>query len=238
MRTLTIIIPTYNEAKTIQIVLQRVFASALVGWHKQVIVVDDGSVDDTVSILKKWQKQAIIVHLSHNQGKGAAVTEGLRRATGDIIIIQDADLEYSPDDYPVLLAPFENVQVNAVYGSRFLGPHLSTMFIYALGNKFVTLVTNILYNTTITDMETGYKAFRRSAVKDLEIKAKRFDFEPEVTAKLLRSGNQIYEVPISYFGRKFEEGKKLTWRDGVVALFTLFKYRWWKPKSSVHEAHH
>lgn len=229
MRILSIIIPTYNEAKTIQIVLQRVFASTLPGWQKQVIVVDDGSVDDTVGILKKWQSRATIVHLSHNQGKGAAVTEGLRRATGDIIIIQDADLEYSPDDYPVLLNPFENVRVNAVYGSRFLGPHLSTMFIYALGNKFVTLVTNILYNTTITDMETGYKAFRRSAVKDLEIKAKRFDFEPEVTAKLLRSGNQIYEVPISYYGRKFEEGKKLTWRDGVVALFTLLKYRWWNP---------
>lgn len=230
MRTLSIVIPTYNEAKTIHTVLERVFGSALPEWNKQVIVVDDGSQDNTKDVLKKWQKQATIIHMPHNQGKGAAVSEGLRRASGDIIIIQDADLEYSPDDYPVLLAPFENERVNAVYGSRFLGPHLSTMFVYALGNKFVTFVTNILYNTTITDMETGYKAFRRSAIKDLEIKAKRFDFEPEVTAKLLRSGNQIYEVPISYFGRKFEEGKKLTWRDGVVALITLIQYRFWHPK--------
>ncbi len=235
MKTLSIVIPTYNEAKTIHTVLERVFASDLPGWQKQVIVVDDGSADSTREILKKWRKLATVVHLPHNQGKGAAVTEGLRRATGDIIIIQDADLEYSPDDYPVLLRPFENPRVNAVYGSRFLGPHLSTMFVYALGNKFVTFVTNMLYNTTITDMETGYKAFRKEAVKDLDIKAKRFDFEPEVTAKLLRSGHQIYEVPISYFGRKFEEGKKLTWRDGVLALVTLIQYRWWTPKTHTHE---
>lgn len=230
MRTVSIIIPTYNEARTIDAVLNRVFAALLPGWQKQVIVVDDGSVDETKQILERWKKKAQIVALPHNQGKGTAVSSGLRRATGDIIIIQDADLEYSPADYPVLLAPFENSRVNVVYGSRFLGPHLSTMFVYALGNKFVTLVTNILYNTTITDMETGYKAFRATAVKDLDIRAKRFDFEPEVTAKLLRSGYQIYEVPISYFGRKFEEGKKLTWRDGVVALITLFKYRWWNPQ--------
>lgn len=229
MKSLSIVIPTYNEAKTIQTVLERVLSEPLAGWQKQIIVVDDGSTDDTADILKKWQRRATIVCLSHNQGKGAAVTEGLRRATGDIILIQDADLEYSPADYPVLLTPFENARVNVVYGSRFLGPHLSTMFIYALGNKFVTFVTNILYNTTITDMETGYKAFRRAAVKDLDIRAKRFDFEPEVTAKLLRSGNQIYEVPISYFGRKFEEGKKLTWRDGVVALITLLRHRFWHP---------
>jgi len=153
-------------------------------------------------------------------------------AKGDIVLIQDADLEYSPSDYPVLLSPFENPQVYAVYGSRFLGAHLSTMFVYALGNKFVTLVTNILYNTNITDMETGYKAFRRSAIKFFDIKAKRFDFEPEITAKILRSGYQIYEVPISYYGRKFEEGKKLTWRDGVIALVTLLRLRWWKPQQN------
>lgn len=229
MRTLSIIIPTYNEAKTIESVLVRVFKEPVPGWRKEVIVVDDGSQDDTPAILENWKKKVNVIVLPVNQGKGAAVTRGLAQATGDIIIIQDADLEYSPSDYPALLGPFDNERVNVVYGSRFLGAHLSTMFVYALGNKFVTLVTNILYNTTITDMETGYKAFRKEAVKDLDIHAKRFDFEPEVTAKLLRSGHQIYEVPITYYGRKFEEGKKLTWRDGVVALITLIRYRFWRP---------
>lgn len=233
MKTLSIIIPTYNEAKTINTVLTRVFALELPGWKKEVIVVDDGSIDNTRAELKAWEKKVTLITSAKNQGKGSAVTQGLRVAKGDIILIQDADLEYSPSDYPVLLAPFENPQVHAVYGSRFLGAHLSTMFVYALGNKFVTLVTNILYNTNITDMETGYKAFRRSAIEFFDIKAKRFDFEPEITAKILRSGYQIYEVPISYYGRKFEEGKKLTWRDGVVALFTLLKYRFWLPHHSV-----
>lgn len=229
MKKLSIIIPTYNEAKTIDAVLTRVAEFPLTGYEKQIIVVDDGSEDETPTILSRWKKRVSVIRLPHNQGKGAAVSRGLGEATGDIVIIQDADLEYSPSDYPMMLVPFENPRVNVVYGSRFLGPHLSTMFVYALGNKFVTFVTNILYNTNITDMETGYKAFRRSAVKDLRLEARRFDVEPEVTAKLLRSGHQIYEVPISYFGRKFSEGKKLTWRDGVVALFTLFKYRFWNP---------
>jgi len=229
MKKLSIIIPTYNESKTISNVLDRVFAVELPGFTREVIVIDDGSTDDTVKKLEKWAKKIIVVVLPNNKGKGAAVTEGLKRATGDIILIQDADLEYSPTDYPVILAPFENERVYAVYGSRFLGPHLSTMFVYELGNKFVTLMTNILYNTNITDMETGYKAFRRDAVRSMHIHAKRFDVEPEITAKLLRSGYQIYEVPISYYGRKFEEGKKLTWRDGIIALLTLVKYRFWRP---------
>lgn len=233
MRILSIIVPTYNEAATIDSVLTRVFAQKVAGWQKEVIVVDDGSVDGTPAVLEKWQKKIRAIVLPRNQGKGAAVTKGMAEAKGDVILIQDADLEYSPTDYPALLAPFDNERVSVVYGSRFLGAHLSTMFVYALGNKFVTLITNIFYNTTITDMETGYKAFRKEAVKNLNIRAKRFDFEPEVTAKLLRSGHQIYEVPITYYGRKFTEGKKLTWRDGVVALITLIKYRFWNPKSDI-----
>lgn len=225
MKELSIIIPVYNEGGTIEEVLRRVFAVKLRDWKKQVIVVDDGSTDKTGAILAAWKKKATIVFQEKNQGKGAAIMEGLKRATGDVILIQDADLEYNPLDYPVLVTPFFDSRVTVVYGSRFLGPHLSTMYLYALGNKFVTWVTNILYNTNITDMETGYKVFRRTVLDGIFIQARRFDFEPEFTAKVLKSGHQIYEVPISYFGRKFSEGKKLTWRDGIVALGTLLYQR-------------
>lgn len=229
MKKLSIIIPVYNEESTIEEVLDRVSHTVVFGWEKEIIVVDDGSTDGTKDILKRWIKKLHVVFKDKNEGKGSAVTIGIYKATGNIILIQDADLEYSPSDYPILLAPFENSRVHVVYGSRFLGGHLSTMFIYAMGNKFVTLVTNILYNTNITDMETGYKVFDTSALKGITIKAKRFDFEPEITAKMLRSGYQIYEVPISYFGRKFSEGKKLTWHDGVAAVFTLLRLRFWSP---------
>ena len=225
MKTLTIIVPVYNEAATIEQVLKSVFAQPLHGWRKEIIVVDDGSTDRTKEILTSWEKKAHIIYKEKNEGKGSALSMAFGKASGDIILIQDADLEYSPKDYPILLAPFDNLQVNVVYGSRFLGPHLSTMFIYSIGNKFVTLVTNILFNTNITDMETGYKVFRRHVLDGVTIRAKRFDVEPELTAKVLKKGYQIYEVPISYYGRKFSEGKKLTWRDGVVALGTLIKYR-------------
>ncbi len=223
--TLSIIIPVYNEERTVDQLLERVQSATIAGWTKEIIVVDDGSTDGTHSILKQWDKKIQIVHKKKNEGKGSAVAIGLSLATGDVILIQDADLEYSPNDYPILLKPFENTQVNVAYGSRFLGSHLSTMYLYALGNKFVTFITNILYNTNITDMETGYKAFRRKVIAGIKIQSKRFDFEPEITAKVLKAGYQIYEVPISYFGRKFSEGKKLTWRDGVIALWTLIIYR-------------
>jgi len=225
VKVLSIVIPVYNEVKTIDAALDRVFKVNLSGWKKDIIVVDDGSIDGTRKKLARWEKRCAIVYKSKNQGKGAALIEGFKRAKGDILLIQDADLEYNPDDYHILLAPFDNPMIHVVYGSRFLGSHLSTMYIYALGNKFVTLITNILYNTNITDMETGYKVFRQEVLEKIHLKAKRFDFEPEFTAKILRVGYQIYEVPISYFGRKHIEGKKLTWRDGIIAMWTLIRYR-------------
>lgn len=225
MKKLSIIIPAFNEEKTIEDILKRVYEMELKDWQKEIIVVDDGSIDNTRTFLKSWEKKVNVIYKEKNEGKGSAVNIGFQKATGDIILIQDADLEYSPNDYPILLAPFENKQVNVVYGSRFLGSHLSTMFIYAQGNKFVTFMTNILFNTNITDMETGYKVMRKQVIEGLTLHAKRFDMEPEITAKILKKGYQIYEVPISYFGRKFSEGKKLTWRDGIVALWTLIKYR-------------
>ncbi len=225
MHTVSIVIPVYNEHKTIDILLERVFRAKIPGWKKEIIVVDDGSTDGTAQKLALWKKRCHIVFQEINKGKGAALRRGFEAATGDIILVQDADFEYNPADYPVMLSPFSEPSVHIVYGSRFLGPHLSTMFIYMLGNKFVTLMTNVLYNTNITDMETGYKAFRRGVLSHLKLRANRFDFEPEFTAQALKAGFQIYEVPISYHGRKFEEGKKLTWRDGVIALWTLIKYR-------------
>lgn len=225
MRSASIIIPVYNEERTVDELLQRVTSARIAGWKKQIIIVDDGSTDKTRELLNKWEKYNTVFYQPVNKGKGAALREGFRLARGEIIIIQDADLEYSPNDYETLLTPFRDERVFAVYGSRFLGPHLSTMYLYALGNKFVTWVTNVLYNTNITDMETGYKAFRATVLDRINIAANRFDFEPEFTAKLLKAGFQIYEVPISYFGRKFAEGKKLTWRDGIAALWTLIKYR-------------
>lgn len=225
MKKLSIIIPVFNEENTINEILKNVLSVHLKGWTKEIIVIDDGSNDKTRRILAQWEPKVRVIYKNTNEGKGSAVSIGFRKATGDIVLIQDADLEYSPNDYPILLAPFGHPNVNVVYGSRFLGSHLSTMFIYAQGNKFVTMVNNLLFNTDITDMETGYKVFRRDAIKDLTIHAKRFDVEPELTVKVLKKGYQIYEVPISYFGRRFDEGKKLTWRDGIVALWTIIKYR-------------
>lgn len=230
MKTVSIIMPVYNEQATIDAAIRKVLEASTPGWSKQLVIVDDGSTDKTAQVLHHWKKNCSVVFLPKNRGKGAALRLGFKAAYGEIILIQDADLEYSPADYPTLLAPFNELRVQVVYGSRFLGAHLSTMYLYALGNKFVTFVTNIFYNTNITDMETGYKVFRKEVLKMVApLTANRFDFEPEVTAKVLRAGYQIYEVPISYFGRKFSEGKKLTWRDGVAALFTLIRFRFWSP---------
>jgi len=225
MKTLSIIIPVYNEAKTIHQVLKKVYAQRLTGWKKEIIVVNDGSTDETRNLLRTWEKSVTVINKQRNEGKGSAVSLGIQKTTGNFILIQDADSEYDPADYPALLKPFSNPDVFVVYGSRFLGPHLSTMFIYAQGNKFVTMITNLFYNTNITDMETGYKVFRKKVISGITIRSKRFDVEPELTVKILKRGYQIYEVPISYYGRTFREGKKLTWRDGVIALWKLIMYR-------------
>lgn len=225
MNSVSIIIPVFNEEGTIDEVIANVIKVNLSNWKKQIIVVDDGSTDNTRNILQKLEKKCTLIYKNINQGKGAALIDGIKMAQGDVVLIQDADLEYNPREYQNLLDPFNDPRIKVVYGSRFLGPHLSTMYMYALGNKFLTTITNILYNTNITDMETGYKVFRREILSGIRLRAKRFDFEPEFTAQILKAGYQIYEVPISYYGRKFSEGKKLTWRDGVSAFVTLLSQR-------------
>ncbi len=224
MKKLSIVIPVYNEENTIGDVLSKVESADTPGYKKEIIVINDGSTDGTKKVLEKWVKKIVFIDKS-NGGKGSALQKGFEKATGEIVLIQDADLEYSPDDYPNLLKPFEHAQVDVVYGSRFLGAHLSTVFVYTFGNKLVTLLTNLLYNTNLTDMETGYKVFRKKVLDGIRIQSKSFDFEPEITAKILRRGYQIYEIPITYFGRKFSEGKKLTWKDGISAIIALIKFR-------------
>lgn len=225
MKLVSIIIPVFNEKNTILKLLKLVENQQIKGWKKEIIIVDDGSTDGTQELLRKVKNKYNIILQRYNRGKGAALIEGFKHAKGEIILIQDADFEYTPNDYEQLIRPFTHERVQVVYGSRFLGSHLSTMYLYTIGNKFVTFLTNILYNTNITDMETGYKAFRKSVLNSFTLQSNRFDFEPEFTAKVLKAGYQIYEVPISYFGRKFEEGKKLTWRDGIMAVWTLIKYK-------------
>jgi len=225
--TLSVIIPCYNEATTIEEVLARVLD---VGLAAEVIIVDDGSHDGTREVLEKIEAEnnAIvrILYHTHNQGKGAALVTGFKAALSDILLIQDADFEYDPRDYPMLLKPIEEGIAQVVYGSRFLGgPRKAMNFWNMVANKILTLVTNILYNAILSDMETCYKVMRAEVVRDMKIHAKRFEFEPEITAKVLKQGIRIYEVPISYNGREWSEGKKLKWTDGPIALWTLIKYR-------------
>ena len=221
---LSVIIPVYNEKATIQEILKQVRA---VNLAHEIIIVDDGSTDGTRALLKAEEQQpgTTVIYHEHNQGKGAAVRTGFDRATGDIYLIQDADLEYDPRDYPMLLRPIEEGRVKVVYGSRFLGPRKAMLFWHMLGNKFLTLLTNVLYNTIFSDMETCYKVFRADVVKGIPLRSRRFEFEPEITAKVLKRGHRIFEVPISYYGREYAEGKKITWREGPKAVWTLIKYR-------------
>lgn len=224
---LSIIIPTYNERDTIREILRRVQEAPTAGLTKEIIVVDDGSTDGTRDILRALDpgEGVQVFYHAENRGKGAAIRTGLSHATGDIVLIQDADLEYDPRDYPALLQPILEGRAGVVYGSRFLGPRKAMFFWHMLGNKFLTLVTNVLYDSILSDMETGYKAFRADIIRGLPLRSRRFEFEPEITAKVLKRGHRIYEVPISYTGREYHEGKKITWRDGFSALWTLLKYR-------------
>jgi glycosyltransferase involved in cell wall biosynthesis len=222
---LSVIIPVYNEESTIDQVIDKVRLVDL-PLDKEIIVVDDGSTDHTVEILERRQKDITFVHFSRiNFGKGAAIRVGLTYVTGDIVIIQDADLELDPNEYKLLLEPILSGEARVVYGSRFLKSNPNIPRRTILANRFLTWLTNLLYGARLTDMETAYKAFRAEVIRALPLKAHRFEFEPEVTAKLLKSGCRIKEVPVSYNPRTLEEGKKIGWRDGITALWTLVKYR-------------
>jgi len=227
-RKLSVIVPVFNERNTVAEIVRQMRAVDL-PVEREIVIVDDGSGDGTRDVLSQLADSTVHVVLHpHNRGKGAAIRTGLAQVTGDLVLIQDADLEYDPDDWPKLLAPILKGRAEVVYGSRFTGERRNMLFLHWIGNRFLSLLTNVLYNTTLSDMETCYKLFDRELIDSIDLRSERFDFEPEITAKILRRGIRIYEVPISYSGREFDEGKKITWRDGVVAVTTLIKYRFVK----------
>jgi glycosyltransferase involved in cell wall biosynthesis len=216
--------PVYNEAATVEEMVGRVLAVPL---RLELIAVDDGSRDGSREILLRLagEKGFKVLVQERNEGKGAAVRRGIAEARGDVVVIQDADLEYSPEEYPELLDLIVKGKADAVFGSRFIGRHRCFLFTHYLANLFLNLVTNVLYNTTLTDMETCFKAVRADVLKSLRLRSRRFGIEPEITAKLFKQGARVYEVPITYEGRDYSEGKKITWKDGFPALWTLIKYR-------------
>lgn len=220
--SLSVIVPVYNEEKTVATLLKKLVGQRFV---KEVIVIDDGSQDKSVKKVVSIRNKKIKLFKKKNGGKGSAVRMGLQKVSGEYTIIQDADLEYDPEDISDMLDPIRKGKAEIVYGSRFLGPHLNLLFWHRVGNDFLNLLTNILYNTTLSDMETCYKIIPTHVFKKLNISAKGFDLEPEITCKLLKKGYRIYEVPISYVGRDFSEGKKITWRDGIDALKVILGIR-------------
>jgi len=223
---LSVIIPTYNEKATILQLLDKVEKVKLPqNIQKEIIIIDDYSVDGTREILKKLGDQYNIVYHDKNRGKGAAIRTGLEKASGDFIIIQDADLEYDPNEYGKLLQPILDNEAQVAYGSRFLNKHSPRYKLFYLGNKFLSLLFSILYGQKISDMETCYKVFSREVLKNIAIESNRFNFEPEITAKIVKAGYKIKEIPISYQSRSFKEGKKIGWRDGISAIWTIIKYK-------------
>lgn len=231
---LSVLVPVYNEERTLEEVVRRVCAYPLA---KEIILVDDGSRDRSREILTRLKEasqqaddalnQIKVFLLPENQGKGAALKTALSHVTGDVVIIQDADLEYDPRDYPALLGPIQKGLADVVYGTRFAGggAHRVLLFWHSLGNRLLTMLSNMLTNLNLSDMEVGYKVFRAEVLKNIELKSKRFGFEPEITMKLAKQGCRFYEVPISYHGRTYEEGKKITWKDGVAALYFMIRFR-------------
>jgi glycosyltransferase involved in cell wall biosynthesis len=230
----SVLIPVYNEERTVAEVVRRVMAVPL---EKEIILVDDGSQDQSRQILDGLRQQSErtadpsnqlkVAFQPYNQGKGAALKQALAHVTGDIVIIQDADLEYDPKDYPALLEPIKNGVADVVYGTRFAGggAHRVLFFWHSMGNRLLTLISNMLTNLNLSDMEVGYKVFRAEVLRNLNLKSNRFGFEPEITMKLAKRNCRFYEVPISYYGRTYEEGKKITWKDGAAALYYMIRFR-------------
>lgn len=237
---LSVVIPCYDEAQTIAKVVDAVRRCPV--SDPEIIIVDDASTDGTVEVLKSTIEPLVarVIYHERNQGKGAALRAGFAVATGDIVIVQDADLEYDPQEYPLLLAPILNGRADVVYGSRFRGhgAHRVVYFWHFLGNAFLTLLSNMLTNLNISDMETCYKAFRREIIQSIEIEEERFGFEPEVTAKISKLGCRIYEVGISYYGRTYAEGKKIGWRDGVRAIWCIIKYNLFRRSPKMQDGEH